>query len=335
MEQSLNLTNGWIEAGGMQDPSSKLLTSIVGMSSAQMQQAHTPLLAPGFTKLVKSPPSTVLLQSPRKSMAVIVSNEAEASTDGFHAGCHNVDDADHNITAHKEAGCPDYLVPTKESLLTSAQPFETGSGQSSDELSSAIDGSTVTRLASFYATHNPSLVPEAQQIALRYNSTQQLQAALLDRYGAGLGSVKASSMPTGGASSLVQMPRQGLTSIFGELCQAVTVKILALCRCRCIAATRPRFALKEGPYTRLLVLVLLETKQQNLTLRCASQKSAKIDEAPRLKLIIQELQVRLQGGGGGGGGKVYSESYTLKNAGTKSSDSASRVCCLQAGSNSV
>ena len=54
-------------------------------------------------------------------------------------------------------------------------------------------------------------------------------------------------------------------------------------------------------HTHLLALVLLETKLQNLTLRYASQKSAKIDEAPRLKLIIQELQVGLQGGGGGSG----------------------------------
>jgi hypothetical protein len=250
----------------MQDPSSKLLTSIVGMSSAQMQQPHTSLLAPrtfvepGSTNLLKSPPSTVLLQSPRNSMVAIVSNEAEASTDGLHAGCHNSDNADHNITAHQEAGCPDYLAPTKESLLTSAQSFETGSGQSSAQVSSAIDGSTVTQLASFYAIHNPSLVPEAQQIALRYNSTQQLQAALLDRYGAGLGSVGASSMPTGGASSLVQMPRQGLTSIFGELCQAVTVKLLALWRCHCIVATRPRFAHTQWTYTHTYWL-LCSSKQ--------------------------------------------------------------------------
>ena len=183
MFKSSFLTRASIAAGGMQDPSSSLLTRTVGMASAAIQHSYSSPQTPGSTKLVKSPtglssnglatarPDRVL-QFSSNLMTEHVMTDAEASS---HTPCTGWD-----TSKYQQAECPD------DSITAEAA-----------KASTANDGNTVTSLAAFYAIHNPSLVPEAQHIAMRYNSTQQLQAALLDRYGADLRCVGASIVPVG------------------------------------------------------------------------------------------------------------------------------------------
>ena len=189
---------------------------------------------------------------------------------------------------------------------------------------SAVDRATVTRLSVFYAIHNPSLVPEAQQIALRYTSYQQLQAALFERYGADLRSV-GEAPSADDATQLAHMPRQGLTSIFGELCHAVvhgarideTPKLKQRIeelqqRCRKLETTNDGlqldlqcFAVTGGPQHRpaerrntqmkgdraALLQELHKTRQQlDTTLEQQAQAQTELEE---VKLVLIEKQHKL------------------------------------------